>query len=186
MSQADKIYQKILKDIKVELTEEFDRNFERKAFFTDPAWQPTKLNNKRGSLMMRTGTLRNSIHSELTTDGVKFSSAVPYANLHNEGGTLKVTPQMKKFFWAKYYLAYGSVSYSIKTKQPNNTKRNKMLNEEATYWRNMALMKVGTVLTIPERRFIGDHPQVQVLVKQVVDDNMKNLEQYIYNLLKQK
>ena len=61
-----------------------------------------------------------------------------------------------------------------------------MLNEEATYWRNMALMKVGTVLTIPERRFIGDHPQVQVLVKQVVDDNMKNLEQYIYNLLKQK
>lgn len=186
MSQADKIYQKILKDIKVELTEEFDRNFERKAFFTNPAWQATKLNIKKGSLMMRTGTLRNSIHSELIADGVKFSSSQPYANLHNEGGTLTVTAKMKKFFWAKYYNAYGGITYSIKTKEANNTKRNKMLTEEAEYWKAMALMKIGTKITIPERRFIGDHPQVQIMIKQVVDDNMKALEQYLNNTLKQK
>ena len=32
----DKFMQNVLKDIKVELDEEFDRNFERKAFFDRP------------------------------------------------------------------------------------------------------------------------------------------------------
>ena len=73
-----------LTDIKVKLGEEFDRNFERKAFF-DEKWKSTKLMNYRGSLMMRTGNLRNSIRSELRGSSIVFSSSMPYANIHNNG-----------------------------------------------------------------------------------------------------
>ena len=44
----NKIIEKILRDIKVELTDEFDKNFERKAFFSKP-WEQRKV-GKRGSL----------------------------------------------------------------------------------------------------------------------------------------
>jgi len=171
---------KILNDIKTELTDEFDRNFEREAFFSKP-WNPKAPNGLKLS-----GNLRNSIQSEVKGNSVVFTSQLPYAAIHNEGGEITVTAKMKKFFWAKYYNAYGGITYSIKTKEANNTKRNKMLTEEAEYWKAMALMKIGTKITIPERRFIGDHPQVQIMIKQVVDDNMKALEQYLNNTLKQK
>ena len=52
--QENKFLSQILTDIKVKLGEEFDRNFERKAFFNEK-WKSTKLTNSRGSLMMRTG-----------------------------------------------------------------------------------------------------------------------------------
>ena len=76
----------ILSDMRVELSEEFDRNFERKAFFSDK-WKRRANPNAKGSLLIITGTLRRSIRSEVRGNGVRFSSAVPYASIHNEGGT---------------------------------------------------------------------------------------------------
>lgn len=76
----------ILSDMRVELSEEFDRNFERKAFFSDK-WKKRANPNAKGSLLIVTGTLRRSIRSEVRGNGVRFSSAVPYASIHNEGGT---------------------------------------------------------------------------------------------------
>jgi len=55
-----------IKDVAVDLTDEFDRNFERKSFFDQP-WQQTKLTNPRGSLMMRTGQLRNSLSCKVAS-----------------------------------------------------------------------------------------------------------------------
>ena len=185
MPSFDNIYRKILNDLRVELKEEFDRNFERKAFFTDPPWAPVKYPARRGSLMMRSpGGLRSSIMAKVIADGVQFTSSKPYADIHNEGGRIKVTPQIKKYFWAMYYKATGGITYSIKTKQANKTKRNKMLNAEAQYWKNMALMKVGTDITIPERRFIGRSPEVDQLIQNVIDDNMKELNQTLITQFK--
>lgn len=86
MIDADKLKADILNDMRVELTDEFDRNFQRKAFFTDK-WKPRAKPYPRGSLLIVTGALRRSIKSEVAGDGVRFSSAVPYASVHNEGGT---------------------------------------------------------------------------------------------------
>ena len=77
---------RILQDLRVELTDEFDRNFERKAFFGD-RWKPRR-NEGKGSLLLVTGTLRRSIRSSVVGNGVRFSSQVPYATVHNEGGTI--------------------------------------------------------------------------------------------------
>lgn len=54
----------VLTDTKVKLTDAFDRNFERKGFFGN-RWAETKIPNRRGSLMMHTGTLRRSIRSTI-------------------------------------------------------------------------------------------------------------------------
>ncbi len=168
----------ILSDIRVELTEEFDRNFERKAFFDRP-WDEVKIPNKRGSLMMRTGKLRRSIRSQIMADAIRFTSSLPYANIQNEGGTIVVTRKMQKFFWAMYYSLAGRMVYSVKTKSATNTKRNKALTVEAQYWKAMALKKVGSRIIIRSRRFIGAHTQVDILVTKVCDSNFKELDNYI-------
>lgn len=56
----------LIKDIAVDLNDEFDRNFERKAFFDQP-WEQSKLHNPKGSLMMRTGQLRNSLSCKVAS-----------------------------------------------------------------------------------------------------------------------
>ena len=76
----------IISDLRVELTDEFDRNFERKAFFGN-RWKHRRTEG-RGTLLLVTGTLRRSIRSSVVGDGVRFTSQVPYATVHNEGGTI--------------------------------------------------------------------------------------------------
>jgi phage gpG-like protein len=83
---GEQLKRNILSDMRVKLTEEFDKNFERKAFFTDK-WKKRANPNAKGTLLMVTGTMRRSIKSEVRGNGVRFSSAVPYASIHNEGGT---------------------------------------------------------------------------------------------------
>lgn len=75
----------ILSDMRVELSDEFDKNFERKAFFSEK-WKQRANPNHKGSLLLVTGTMRRSIKAEVKGNGVRFSSAVPYAAIHNEGG----------------------------------------------------------------------------------------------------
>lgn len=57
---GQKLEADILKDMRVELSEEFDKNFQRKAFFTD-AWKPRKDKKALGSLLVVTGAMRRSI-----------------------------------------------------------------------------------------------------------------------------
>ena len=80
----------IIADMRVELAEEFDKNFTRKAFFTDK-WKKRRNPNALGSLLVFTGSLRRSIQAKETPDGVRFTSNQPYATLHNEGGKGSVT-----------------------------------------------------------------------------------------------
>jgi phage gpG-like protein len=80
------IIQDILKDLKVDLTEAYDRNFERKAFFSGAPWKPTKIPVRRGSLLVRSSAMRNSIKSDIRGESILFSSAKPYTAIHNKSG----------------------------------------------------------------------------------------------------
>ena len=167
----------LLTDIKVELAQEFDRNFERKGFF-DKKWPETKLRNHRGSLMMRSGKLRRSISAKVSGTTITFSSNMPYAAIHNEGGEITVTAKMKRYFWAMHYKAGGAVVAGSKSQ------RNQRLTSEAAQWKALALMKVGAKIKIEQRQFIGHHPRVDQIIKQSADHNFKELQQYITNQLK--
>jgi len=166
----------ILTDTKIKVSEEFDKNFNRKAFFDKP-WNRTKLANSKGSLMIRSGNLRRSITSRVSGDHISWSSSMPYAKLQNEGGEIIVTVKMKKFFWAMFYKSEGAVGKGA-------TKRNQSLAAEAQQWKFLAMKKVGSKIRIPQRKFIGSHPNIGIIVKNIVDYNLKDLEKYITQKLK--
>ena len=167
----------ILSDIRIDLTDEFDRNFERKAFF-DKAWENTKIPNHKGSLMMRTGKTRRSIKSQQNQSDITWSSSLPHPNMLNQGGEIVVTAKMKRFFWAMFYKSSGAVTKSGKGE------RNTRLTEEAKSWKALALQKVGAVMKVKQRQFIGDHPQVRQRVEHIVDANMREIEKEILNGLR--
>jgi phage gpG-like protein len=175
---------KLLSDLRVELLDEFDRNFERKAFFTKP-WPARRLNTRGSLLVVRGGAgLRGSLRAQTNNDNITFSSNQPHAALHNEGGTITVTAKMKRYFWARYKELEGKKTYNIKTRKIANTRRMRNLNEAAEFFKAMALMKVGDKITMPERRFIGHAPEVDQAVKRVADAHFNQLETYLKNILK--
>ena len=172
-----------LTDIKVKLGEEFDRNFERKAFF-DEKWPATKLTYHRGSLMMRTGRLRKSLLSpKVTSNGIVWSSSLPYADIHNSGGEIRVTPQMRKFFWAKYYQT-SSATTKKKNGEASSSARNRKLSIEAEQWKALALKPIGSIIKIEKRQFIGSHPQVDKHIKEVINHNFGELKKEMDTLMK--
>ena len=161
MLDSNKLKADILEDMRVELSGEFDRNFERKGFFSDK-WKPRAHQYPRGSLLVVGSHMRRSTQGELSGDGVRFISAKPYTTLHNEGGQITVTAKMKRFFWAKY----------------------KQTKDES--WKRMALMKVGKIITMPQRRFIGDGPDTQRIIRDVIDDNLKKFNLSLTDFIRKK
>ena len=187
MKTYQQIFNQLLKDIKVELDDEFDRNFERKAFFNE-GWKQA-LHNTIGSLMMRTGALRKSVQSQIiNNNAIQWQSSLPYANIHNSGGTITVTPKMKGFFWYRYRLLTGSGLVTNK-KDIRSGNLNRRLNAEAEFWKALALKPVGSVIHIPKRQFIGEHAQVHQSIKTVSDEWFNNdfkdfITQQLNNLIK--
>lgn len=162
---------RIISDIRVELLDEFDQNFVRKAFFDRP-WPSRNYPGRRGSLLQVTGRGRRGIRGTKSSTGVTFSTDTSYMGLHNSGGKVQITPRMRKYFWAMYYKSAGDMTHSSKKRVANNTARNRKLSDTAQFWRNMALTKKQTI-TMPQRQFLGDHPKVRTAVRQIIDNNMQ-------------
>lgn len=177
-----KIIARILKDIRVEMSEEFDKNFERQAFFSG-AWERRKspIRNKGRAILTDTGVLRKSIGSRITENSITFYTTLPYAAIHNDGGEIVVTRRMKRFFRAKFYESQGGFT---RKKAGIGSRRelsdggfyawtSKMsLNPEAEFWRFMALKKEGSTIRIPRRRFLGTSPEVEQAVREIVEENL--------------
>lgn len=162
-----------MRDIRTELTEEFDRNFERQGFFNE-AWERRKSPVRPGgTILVDTGTLRRSVRSRITGDGITFYTDLPYADIHNEGGEIKVTPKMKHFFWAKHYEATGAFGRK-KDGTKRNDKRNRRLSTEAEFWKFLALKKAGTTIKIPRRQFLGNSPEVEEIVRKIIEEDIEN------------
>lgn len=164
----EQFIQQTLTDIKVKLEGEFKENFTRKAFF-DEMWKTPKFPNSRGSMMLRSGNLRNSIISKIQGNSIIFSSSMPYADIHNNGGEIKVTPKMKKYFWAKHIEAKNAKKHTI-----------------AEQWKALALKKVGETIKIEKRQFIGHHEKADTFIKEIINHNLEELKKEMDKLIKRK
>ena len=73
-----KIIKNILRDIAVEMKDEFDQNFERQAFFSEK-WQRRKspIRNEGRAILTDTGQLRRSIKSRTTENSIIFYTDLP-------------------------------------------------------------------------------------------------------------
>lgn len=161
----------ILSDIRVDLAEEFDLNFERQGFFAEK-WQRRR-SPLRGdkTILVDSGALRRSIRSRSDENSITFYSDLPYAAIHNEGGEIRVTEKMKRYFWYRYYSA--TVAFGRKKDGSlRKDRRNERLNTEAEFYRHMALMKVGKTVKIPRRRFLGYAPEVEKTVREIIENNL--------------
>lgn len=175
------ILRRILSDIRIELSDEFDQNFERQAFFTE-AWQRRKSPLRPGGhILVDTGGLRRSIQSKESADSIQFFTTVPYAGIHNAGGEIVVTARMKKFFWHKMYAAQGSFGRK-KDGSRRNDKRTVQLSSEAEFWKHMALMKVGSKIRIPKRQFLGVSPEVEQSVREIIEENLSEYFEHEFKL----
>lgn len=193
MASADgelrKVVRRILSDIRVELGDEFDQNFERQGFFAEK-WQRRKSPIRGdGHILVASGDLRKSIRSRSDDHSITFYSDLAYAGIHNEGGEIKVTARMKRFFRAKFYEAMGM------TKKNGSGKRRELtdggfyawtakmkLNEKAEFWRMMALMKVGKTIKIPRRQFLGMAPEVETEVRKIIEANLSDYFEHDFNI----
>lgn len=175
------VVRNILKDIKVELTDEFDKNFERQGFFSEKWSRRKSPLRPGGAILVDTGQLRRSIGSRSTDDGITFFTTLPYAAIHNDGGEIKVTRKMKAYFWHKYYEATGSFGRK-KNGERRNDKRTLQLSTEAAFWKLLALMKVGNSIKIPKRRFLGASPEVEQVVKEIIEENLTDYFEHEYKL----
>ena len=176
MTMADndtvkELKRKILNDVRVEVASEFDRNFETQSFFGE-GWQRQKSPTRAGKhILVDSGGLRLSISAKSDEDSITFQTSLPYAAIHNEGGEIKVTARMKRFFWAMYYKANGGLGRR-KDGTLRKDKRNARLSTEAEFWKHMALMKVGATVKIPRRRFIGKHPELEKEVTAIIEKRL--------------
>ncbi len=178
---VQKLFRNILKDIRIELSDEFDQNFSRQAFFSE-AWQRRKSPSRRGgAVLVDTGRLRKSIGSRTTENSITFFTNEPYAAIHNEGGEIVVTEKMKRFFWAKYKEATGAFGRK-KSGERRNDKRTIRLSEEAEFWKHMALMKVGKTIKIPRRQFLGYSSEVEQAVREIIEENITEYFNVEYNI----
>lgn len=179
----DALIKRVLTDIRIEMTDEFDQNFTRQAFFSQ-AWErrSSPVRDNGAALLIDSGSLRRSITSKLTDNSVVFESSLPYSAIHNEGGEIVVTARMKRFFWAKYYEATGAFTRR-KNGERSRSKKNLKLSTLAEFWMHMALMKVGQSIRIPRRQFLGVSPEVEKLVNEIIEDNLDEYFEHDFNIV---
>ena len=166
----------------------FKQNF-RDAGWRDDGlhpWNTTQRQREGGPdakytpLTSRRDHLMRSIQYSSQPGQVTVSNPVPYAPIHNNGGTVgthpSVTKRMRRFAWAKVYALAG-----VK----GRGKLPKHLPAAAAKWRALALTKkskLSITAHIPQRQFMGDSRELKQKINAIINDSIKRIENGILNL----
>ena len=171
-----------ISDVRVKAAEMFDRNFQRESFFNEK-WARRKFNDDDSkNILTGTGALRKSIINKVEGNKIIFETILPYASIHNEGGTITVTARMKSYFWKMYMQIMGSRNSNgkqpfnsqlqrSKKRELRNNKKNRKLTAAAQFYRAMALKPVGSKIVIPKRQFIGNHLELEAAIQEIANNN---------------
>lgn len=123
--------------------------------------------------------LMSSIEFSASPSEVVISNPVPYAAIHNEGGTIKasprITPQMRKFAWRQVYEIAGASG----AKNPSELPR------EAQMWRGLALTKkthLNLKIKMPKRQFIGESRELTEKVEKEILTTLNKIKDGISTL----
>ncbi len=177
MSALQQLFAQLVKAIATSANAIFDKSFETKSF-DGRLWKARKHGN-RGSLLVDSGALRRSIKYTINGNSITWTSNLPYAKIHNDGGFIKITPKMRRFFWHMYYSCTKKIKRGKKGQVLKASQRH---SEDAKFWKAMALLatrKQGAYIKIPRRRFIGNSNEVSRKIKQITDAFMKRLNDAI-------
>jgi phage gpG-like protein len=128
-----------------------------------PARSKWAMRNEGRALLRDTGTLFRALSKYVNGFTVRIYIAAPankYADIHNEGGTIELRPNVNsiKFFWAMHYRAGSGV--------------------EKSRWKAMALkMQSGRsiMIKVPQRKFIGESQQLNSKIEAKINSELERL-----------
>ncbi len=155
-------------------TDHYRQNFRRGGFQNNglQKWKPARRqagkgkNAQYGPLMSRREMLARSIRYVPADAAVSIGTTVPYAAIHNQGGTInthpRITTQMRKFAWRQFYNAGGE----------------KSTGKEAQKWKALALTKkqrLDIKATIPKRQFIGDSRELNQQISECIETEINRI-----------
>lgn len=129
----------------------FKRNFSVGGFVDKPfkKWKKSKFNNR--TTMVQSGATRRDIKKIKVNQNkvvVGIANHNHYAQIHNTGGKIPITPKMRRFFWGKF----------------------KETGKE--HWKALALTKKKHI-DIPKRQFIGDSKALEVTIDRMIIRELK-------------
>jgi phage gpG-like protein len=148
--------------IGTEAVNHFKRGFQNEGF-TDStlnkwASRKTKVRQQKKILTGQGGGdhLADSIDYKVEGETITIYTDKIYGEIHNEGGEIPVTPQMKKFFWAKSFEARDAGEPEIQEQ-----------------YKFMALAKT---IKMQKRQFMGES---KVLTENITNKIMRDLTQIL-------
>ena len=183
--RTEDLIRKILKDIAVELSDATSANFREQGFFGEKWKRRVGPLRPGGATLIDSGKMRGSLSSVIQGTSIVFTYGERYAPYHNEGAEVRVTEKMKMYFRRKYYEAAGGVSR--KESSESRFRRGGRLTDggfyammqrrnagpEAMFWGYMSLKKVGSVIKIPRRQFLGRSPKLEQAVHDIIEEALK-------------
>lgn len=130
--------------------------------------------------------LMSSTQAHIGRGEVSIENPVPYAVIHNEGGTIvsnpTITPKMRRYAWAMVYKLSGR-KRSRKGNRAGGSKE--AIPEEAKKWMALALTKKTKLkirAKIPKRQFIGESRELVEKVNKEVNDSIQRIKDGISTL----
>lgn len=153
-----------------------DGNFKAQGW-QGQSFQKWKPNKRKGRILVNKGHLRNATYYISGIAMVTIKNTQPYANIHNEGGNIKipVTDKMRKFAWAMYYKNGGG-----KTK--GKSARAMLRNQNADNWKGLALTKKTYLnINIDQRQFAPTKSNPSPVLNQAVERGVVRAFKEIFN-----
>ena len=158
----------------------FQDNFRKEGFVNGglhPWPKAKRLSSGRTDAAGQYGTLlsgRNHLFSSVkyvpADYRVRVANDLIYAPVQNWGGEVNptVTPQMRRFAWAKYYQASGKGGSAASNKPQENP--------EALKWKRLALTKKKKLrIRIPQRQFLGESRELSEKIDQKMENEIRNI-----------
>lgn len=160
------------------LAENHFRNNFRQGGFVDRELRPWPRTRRQqsgaGTAESRYGPLLSSReHLMLSVEHTTYDyralvyNRVPYAPIHNWGGTTHptVTPRMRRYAWWRYYAAGGG--------KKNGTGKT-VGGEEAEQWKRLALTKKKKLtVRIPQRQFLGTSARLEETIRKELENELE-------------
>lgn len=172
----------------------FRQNFREEGFVDGGLrpWQKSKrqlAGGKGASSRYKTLTsarnhLMSSIEARPSAGAVSIENHVPYAKIHNEGGTISsnpsITPKMRKFAYKT-----AGIKKSRGAKKKGKGRAPKTIPKEAQQWLGLALTKKTKLhirAKMPKRQFIGESKELEQKVSQEITNSIKKITDGISTL----
>jgi phage gpG-like protein len=153
-----------------------DGNFKAQGW-QGQSFQKWKPNKRKDRILVNKGHLRNATYYVTGITMVTIRNTQPYANIHNEGGNIKipVTDKMRKFAWAMYYKNGGG-------KAKGKSARASLRNQNADNWKGLALTKKTYLnINIDQRQFAPTKSNPSPILNTAVERGVVRAFKEIFN-----